>query len=109
MVALLLVENLLLAAPGAVLGVLLAAIGLPVLIAYADWLAAPQRLFLNLAVDRVVVGVTALAAAGNALAFGVVPAVRNSRVDLVTARAARSAVRCARHWSWRKSPYRCCS
>ena len=84
-VRLLLVENLLLAAPGAVLGVGLAAVGLPVLVAYADWLAAPQRLFLNLAVDRVVVGFTVLAAAGSALVFGFVPAVRSSRIDLMRA------------------------
>ena len=84
-VRLLLVENLLLAAPGAVLGMLLAAAGLPVLVGYADWLAAPQRLFLNLSVDRVVVALTVLAACGSALLFGFVPALSISRVNLVRA------------------------
>ncbi|HEV3485795.1 MAG TPA: ABC transporter permease, partial [Vicinamibacterales bacterium] len=42
-VRLLIVENLVLAAPGAVLGVLVARHGIPVFAEYAEWLAAPQR------------------------------------------------------------------
>jgi len=83
-VRLLIVENLVLAVPGAVLGVLLAARGLPVLVVYADWLAAPQRLFLNVDVDRLVVGFAVLVACGSALVFGFIPALQGSRVALVS-------------------------
>ena len=41
-VRLLIVENLVLALPGALLGVLLAQHGIPVLVGYAEWLAAPR-------------------------------------------------------------------
>ena len=54
MVRLLLVENLVLAIPGALLGVVLACRGIPMLIGYAEWLAAPQRLFFNIEVDGLV-------------------------------------------------------
>ncbi len=83
-VRLLIVENLVLALPGAVLGVLLASHGIPVLVDYAEWLAAPQRLFLNVGVDRLVIGFAALVACGSALVFGFVPALQSSRVDLVS-------------------------
>jgi predicted permease len=83
-VRLLIVETLVLALPGAALGVLLAAHGIPVLVAHAEWLAAPQRLFLNVGIDRLVIGFAALAACGSALVFGFVPALRSARVDLVS-------------------------
>ena len=83
-VRLLIVENLVLALPGAVLGVLLASRGLPVLMHYADLMAAPQRLFFNGDVDRFVVAFAVLVACGSALVFGFVPAVQSSRVDLVS-------------------------
>ena len=83
-VRLLIVENLVLAVPGAILGVVLAARGIPVLVGYAEQLAAPQRLFFNIAVDRLVIAFAALVGGGSALVFGFVPALQSSRVDLVS-------------------------
>jgi predicted permease len=83
-VRLLTVENFVLALPGALLGVLLASYGIPVLVAYAEWLAVPQRLFLNVGVDRMVIAFAVLAGCASALVFGFVPAFSSSRVDLVT-------------------------
>ena len=70
--------------PGAVLGVLLARRGIPLLVGYAERLAAPQRLFFNIDVDGLVIGFAALVACGSALVFGFVPALQSSRVDLVS-------------------------
>jgi predicted permease len=84
-VRLLLAENLVLALPGAVLGVLLASHAIPLFVQYADWAAAPQRLFFNIEVDRFVIGFAVLAACGSALAFGFVPAIQSARIDLVSA------------------------
>ena len=81
---LLVVENLVLALPGAALGVLLALRGLPVLVAYADALAAPQRIFFNTELDGLVIGFAVAAACGAVLLFGFVPALQSSRVDLVS-------------------------
>jgi len=83
-VRLLVVENLVLAVPGALLGVLLAARGIPVLVGYAEGLAAPDRIFFNAGVDGLVIGFAVLVACASALAFGFVPALQSSRVDLVT-------------------------
>ena len=83
-VRLLLIENLVLAVPGALFGVQLARHGIPVLVGYAEWLAAPQRVFFNVEVDSLVIGFAALVACGSALAFGFVPALQSSRVDLVS-------------------------
>jgi predicted permease len=83
-VRLLVVENLVLAVPGALLGVLLARSGIPVLVGYAEWLAAPERVFFNVAVDGLVIGFAALVACGCAVVFGFVPALQSSRVDLVS-------------------------
>src|SRR6185295_15027121 len=66
-VRLLVVENVVVALPGAALGILLAANGIPVLVRYAEWLTAPQRLFINLAVDSLVIGFAASVACGCAL------------------------------------------
>jgi predicted permease len=81
---LLFIENMVLALPGAVLGVLLAANGIPVLVAYAEALAAPSRVFFNIEVDQLVIGFTALVACASAVLFGFVPALQSSRVDLLT-------------------------
>jgi predicted permease len=83
-VRLLVVENLLLAVPGALFGVLLAQNAIPVLVNYAERLAAPSRIFFNMEVDGLVIGFTALVAVGSALVFGFVPALQSSRVDLVS-------------------------
>ena len=82
-VRLLIVENLVLALPGAAAGILLAANGIPVLTAYSEWLAAPERLFMNLGVDRFVIAFATLVACGCALVFGFVPALQSTRVDLM--------------------------
>jgi predicted permease len=84
-VRLLVVENLVLAVPGALLGVLLARRGIPVLVEYAAWLAAPERVFFNIEVDGLVIGFAALVACASALVFGFVPALQSSRLDLVSA------------------------
>jgi predicted permease len=83
-VRLLVIENLVLAIPGAVLGVLLARRAIPVLTEWADALAAPQRLFFNIEVDGLVIGFSALIACTCALVFGVAPAFQSSRIDLVS-------------------------
>jgi predicted permease len=83
-VRLLLVENLVLAVPGALLGVMLAWHGIPVLVGYAERLAAPQRIFFNLEIDRLVFGFAVLISCGSALVFGFVPALQSSRIDLIS-------------------------
>src|SRR5918993_86480 len=84
LVPFLVVESLVLALPGAALGVLLARSGIPVLAGYAEWLAAPSRLFFNIDVDRYVIAYSALIACASALLSGFIPALRSSRVDLVS-------------------------
>ena len=84
LVRLLIVENIVLAVPGAALGMLIAYRAIPVFIGYAEWLAAPQRLFFNIEVDGLVIGFAAAAACGSALVFGFLPALQSSRVDLVS-------------------------
>jgi macrolide transport system ATP-binding/permease protein len=83
-VRLLIVENLILAVPGAVLGVVLAQRGIPLMLGWADQLAAPDRLFFNIGVDRLVIAFAALIGCGCALVFGLVPALQSSRIDLVS-------------------------
>ena len=83
-VRLLVVENLVLALPGAVLGVVAASYGVRVLAGYAERLAAPDRVFFNIDVDALVIGFAVLVAMLCALVFGFVPALRSTRVDLVS-------------------------
>ena len=83
-VRLLIVENLVLAVPGALFGVMLAWYGIPVLVGYAEQLAAPQRIFFNIEIDRLVFGFAVLVSCGSALVFGFVPAVQSSRIDLIS-------------------------
>ena len=83
-VRLLIVENLVLALPGAVLGVLLAGRAIPMFVGYADALADPQHLFFNIQTDGLVIGFSVLVACGCALLFGFLPALHSSRVDLVS-------------------------
>jgi macrolide transport system ATP-binding/permease protein len=83
-VRLLIVENLVLAVPGGILGVVLARRTLPILVGYAEQLAAPERIFFNVGMDRLVIGFAVLVACGSALVFGFVPALQASRVDLVS-------------------------
>lgn len=81
---LLIVETLVLALPGAMCGVLLAHQGIPLLVGYAERLAVPDRVFFNVGVDGLVIAFAVAVACGSALVFGFVPALHNSRVDLVT-------------------------
>jgi macrolide transport system ATP-binding/permease protein len=83
-VRLLVVENLVLAVPGSLLGVLLARRAIPILVGYAEQLAAPERVFFNVGVDSLVIGFAVLVACGSALVFGFVPALQASQVDLVS-------------------------
>ena len=83
-VRLLIVENLVLAVPGALLGVLLAAQAMPYLLGFAVAMAAPNRLFFNMQTDVFVVGFAALVASASALIFGFAPALRSARIDLVS-------------------------
>ncbi|MGH9202662.1 MAG: ABC transporter permease, partial [Vicinamibacterales bacterium] len=80
---LLLVENLILAVPGALAGVVLAETVLPWLAAGAAD-AAPSRVNLNTSADALVVGFALLLSVVSALAFGFVPALRSSRINLAT-------------------------
>jgi predicted permease len=84
-VRLLIIENLVLALPGAVVGVLIARQGIPLLVGYAEQLAMPQRIFFNVQVDSLLIGFAALVACASALVCGFVPALQSSRVDLVSA------------------------
>jgi predicted permease len=83
-VRLLVIENLVLALPGAFLGVLLAARAIPFFVGYAEALATPSRIFFNIETDSLVIGFAVLVAGGSALVFGLVPALRSSRIDLVS-------------------------
>lgn len=83
-VRLLIIENLVLALPGAFLGVLLAARAIPFFVGYAEALATPSRIFFNIETDSLVIGFAVLVAGGSALVFGLVPALRSSRIDLVS-------------------------
>jgi len=83
-VRLLVAETIVLAVPAALLGVLLAQNGIPVLVGYAERLAAPERVFFNSGVDPLVLGFAVLVASASALVVGLAPALRSSRVDLVT-------------------------
>jgi predicted lysophospholipase L1 biosynthesis ABC-type transport system permease subunit len=80
---LLFIENLVLALPGAVAGVLLARLLLPLLANSAAG-SAPMHVFLDVSTDRLVVGFAMLLASASAILFGFVPALRSSRVDLVS-------------------------
>jgi predicted permease len=83
-VRLLMIETLVLAIPGAIFGIFLAQLWIPRLVDYAEWLAAPDKLFFNIEIDGLVVGFAALVACVCALVFGVIPALQSARVDLVS-------------------------
>jgi predicted permease len=83
-VRLLIVESLVLAIPGALLGVLLAANGIPIMVGYAERLAAPDRIYFNIDVDGLVMTFAVAIACASALVSGFMPAVQTSRIDLVT-------------------------
>jgi predicted permease len=78
---LLFVENLVLAVPGALLGVALSRVVLPFLSSGAA-AAAPMRVSLNASTDVWVLGFSLLLSCASAFVFGFVPALRTSRVEL---------------------------
>jgi predicted permease len=80
---LLLVENLVLAIPGALAGVALASVLLP-LVASGAAGAAPSRVYLDTAVDGYVLMFALGLSCSCALVFGFVPALRTSRVELTS-------------------------
>lgn len=78
-----LVENLVLALPGALIGVALASFILP-FIASGAASSAPSRIALDTSVDIYVLAFAVALASACALVFGFVPALRASRVELTT-------------------------
>jgi predicted permease len=80
---LLLVENLVLAIPGALAGVALASVLLPFVASGAAG-AAPSRVYLDTAVDAYVLMFALGLSCACALVFGFVPALRTSRVELTS-------------------------
>jgi predicted permease len=84
-VRLLVIENLVLAAPGAVIGLLLAWRSIPLLVGYAEQMAAPQRIYFNIDLSSLDLTFTAVVACVCALVFGLVPALQSSRISLVSA------------------------
>jgi macrolide transport system ATP-binding/permease protein len=80
---LLLIENLVLAVPGAAAGLVLAWYGLP-LMGSSSAASAPARMFFDTSMDWMVIGFAVSAAFASALVFGLVPALRGSRANLVS-------------------------
>jgi putative ABC transport system permease protein len=80
---LLFIEHLVLAVPAAAVGLLLAWRALPLMMSSAGS-GAPMHLYLDLSTDRLVIGFAILASCASALFFGFVPALRSSRIDLVS-------------------------
>ena len=78
---LLFVENMVLALPGALSGVVLASFILPY-IATGAAAAAPSRVYLDTSVDGYVLTFAIVLSCGCAIVFGFVPALRASRVEL---------------------------
>lgn len=81
---LLVVENVVLALPGALAGVALASVLLP-FVANGAGANAPSRVYLDTSVDGYVLAFAIALSCACALVFGLVPALRASRVDLTTA------------------------
>jgi predicted permease len=75
----LLVESLVLSAAGAALGLVVAQVGSRLLVRQLS--TSTNTVFLSLPLDWRIVGFTAMVAVGTALLFGVVPALRGTRVD----------------------------
>lgn len=94
---LMLVENLVLAVPGALIGVALASFLLP-LIATGATSAAPTRVLLDTSVDGYVLTFAILLACTCAMLFGFVPALRTSRVELTSALSDLSPRLASRGW-----------
>lgn len=89
---LLFVENLVLALPGAVLGVMLSSVAMPIMWG-ASAAAAPMRVHLDTSADWMVLSFAVGLSCLSALVFGFVPALRTSRVDVAAAMNADATVR----------------
>ena len=94
---LMLVENLVLAFPGALIGVALASFLLPY-IASGAASAAPSRVYLDTSVDGYVLTFAILLSCACAMVFGFVPALRTSRVELTSALSDLSPRLASRGW-----------
>jgi macrolide transport system ATP-binding/permease protein len=94
---LLFVENMVLAIPGALLGVALASQLLPY-VANGAAAAAPTRVYLDTAVDGTVLSFAIVLACACAIVFGFVPALRTSRVELTSVLSDLSPRVAARGW-----------
>ena len=91
------VENLVLALPGAIVGVALASFLLPY-IATGAASAAPSRVYLDTSVDGYVLTFAILLSCACAMVFGFVPALRTSRVELTSALSDLSPRLASRGW-----------
>jgi predicted permease len=80
---LLFIEHVVMTVPGAVAGLLIARLLLP-LLANSATAGAPMQVYLDVSTDRLVVGFAMLLSCASAILFGFVPALRSSRVDLVS-------------------------
>jgi predicted permease len=81
---LLLVENLTLAVPGALLGLVLSKGIMEALAENAGGAAAPAPTVLDMGIDGMVVGFALAAAAASTVLFGLWPAIRSCRIDLIS-------------------------
>lgn len=94
---LMVVENLVLALPGALIGVALASFLLP-FVASGAASAAPSRVYLDTSVDGYVLGFAILLSCACAMVFGFVPALRTSEVELTSALSDLSPRLASRGW-----------
>lgn len=94
---LMLVENLVLALPGALIGVALASVLLPYVSTGAAS-AAPSRVYLDTSVDGYVLTFAILLSCACAMVFGFIPALRTSRVELTSALSDLSPRLASRGW-----------
>jgi predicted permease len=81
---LLLVENLVLAVPGSLLGLLLSKGILSAISQNSGAAVAPGPMFINSGADSLVIGFALAAAAASTVLFGLWPAIRSSRLDLIS-------------------------
>jgi len=94
---LLFVENMVLAIPGALIGVALASFLLPFFAVGASS-SAPSRMYLDTSIDAYVLLFAIALAGACAIVFGFVPALRTSRVELTSALSDVSPRTASRGW-----------
>jgi predicted permease len=91
----LLTECILLSSAGALVGLLFAHWGAPLLVRYLS--TAQHQVFLDLSIDSRVLGFTAAIAVLTGILFGVLPAFRSTRVSLTAAMKGSDAAESERH------------